>query len=201
MTRRFSKDSLPGRWVFPVVAAAILSFGPNARIQAATITVSYTTAPGFDGTLAYLSNPNGAQPAQDRFFANIVSPQYGNGTLSVPLDFTNYITATGHGDVAIFTFGSGTFSGSEDAVLNLGTGGAALTYHITSGTGAFSGALGTLTESAQFTSLGSWIPNVPATAAILSGGGNLTLTPEPGTLGALAIGLLGGALLRKRKSS
>ena len=185
------------RLVFTMVAVALLSIGSAARLNAAAIAINFSTAPGADGTLTFLSDPNGAQPAHDSFFANIVSPQFGSGTLSVPSDFTNYITATGHADLAIFTFGAGTLSGSVDVILDLAKGAAMPTYHITSGTGVFAGATGTLTESAHFTSFGSYSQGIPATAAIDSGGGTVTVIPEPGTLIALGLGLAGG-YLRKR---
>jgi hypothetical protein len=187
------------RLAFSGIAALTLLAGSTARLTAGPITINFVTAPGFDGKLTYITNPAGAQPAQDSFLASLVSPQYGTGTLSLPSDFINYGTATEHADVANFVFGAGTFSGSEDGLINFATGAVTLTYHITSGTGVFSGAVGTLTESAQFTSFGSFSPNVPATEAITSGGGTLTVTPavapEPGTVVIVALGL--GLLLSR----
>jgi hypothetical protein len=182
--------------LFAVVTALLFT---ASHLHAATITFTFATNPGADGKLTYVTDPNGAQPAQDSFLATILSPQLGTGTVAVPNDFTNYITATGHSNLGTFTFANGTFSGSVDSVLNLMTGAAAITYHINSGTGAYLGAVGTLNESAQFTSFGTFSPNVPATAAILSGGGTLTLTPEPATAGMLALGVLGCACLRRQK--
>src|SRR6266700_3624198 len=96
MAIRLVKNALRKRLVFVVAAALVSSAGSAARLAAATITINYTTAPGADGTLTYIDNPATTNPAHDSFFANIVSPQFGNGTLSVPNDFTNYVTATGH---------------------------------------------------------------------------------------------------------
>lgn len=90
---------------------------------------------------------------------------------------------------------SGGFSGTEDAVINFMNGSMVLTYGNTSGTGAFAGTVGTITEFAHFTSLGSFSPNVPATAAITAANGTLSLTPEPGTVATLALGLLSCAYL------
>lgn len=197
MTIRLVPTSLLKRSVFALVAAVAL-ISSAARLDAAAITFTFSSAPGDDGTLTYLSDPHGAQPAHDSFFGNIVSPQLGNGTLSVPSDFTNYITSTGHADFAIFTFANGTFFGSVDVALNLMTGTAMPTYHITDGTGAFAGVQGTVTETAQFTALGDFAQGIPARAAILSGGGTLTIVPEPGTIATLAIGLLACAIVHKR---
>ncbi len=193
----FVKNSLLKRLTFPT-AAAVLWLGSAVRVQASTIMIDYSTVPGADGTLTYIDNPATTNPARDSFSADIVSPQYGDGTLFVPDDYTNYVTATGHGDVATFTFGSGAFSGSEDASIDFSNGTVVLTYTITSGTGGFADAMGTLTEYAQFTSLGDFSLGIPATAAITSAGGTLTVSPEPGTILTVTLGLLGAAYLRRR---
>ena len=196
MTNHIVKYTSLRRGILAVIAVAF-SFGSTASLHAAIISINYVTASGADGTLTYIDNPAITNPARDAFNANIVSPQFGNGTLSVPNDFTNYVTGTGHANVSSFVFAAGTFTGTEDAVINFATGSVVVTYGITSGTGAFAGATGTITEAAHFTSLGSFSPNVPATAKIDSASGTLTTVPEPGTILSLALGLLGCGLVKK----
>lgn len=177
---------------FAVVTALVLCLGSVPALNAAPIAITYTGT----GTLTYVDNPATTNPARDIFNGTLVSPQFGNGTVNVPNDATNYATATGHANTGIFSFTAGTFSGAADSALNLMSGTAVITYTITSGTGAFSGAMGTIIEDAQFTSFGNFATNTPATVTITSATGSLTLTPEPATPFTLALGLLGCAYLR-----
>jgi len=160
------------------VATAIASSAFSAaRLNAATITVDYTGT----GELTYITAPGGAA-SQDSFFASITDLIYGTGTLAVTGDVTDYFTGTGSSGPgsAVFTFAGGTLTGSTASLLNLATGQATITYTITSGTGLFADSFGTVIESAQFTSFGSFDPNVPANVSILSATGTLA-TPEPST--------------------
>lgn len=150
-----------------------------------------------DGQLTYVDNPATNPIFRDIFTANVLSPQFGSGMLSVPNDVTNLTNSTSHADLSIFTFPTGTFSGFEDSVINFMNGTAVVSYTITGGTGAFAGATGMVTEPAHFTSTGSFSPNVPATLAF-TGSGTLTVAPEPGTIALLGTGFLGIALLRRR---
>jgi hypothetical protein len=170
--------------VFTLAIGIALSAGA-ARLDAGSITLNYTGS----GQLTYITAPGGAA-SQDSFFANLTDVTYGSGTVNVSGDVTDYLTGTGSSgpDSAVFSFGAGTFSGSTASLLNLATGAATITYTITDGTGLFAGYSGEIVESAQFTSFGSFSPNVPASVSITGASGTL-VTPEPSTLAAL----LGGA--------
>jgi hypothetical protein len=118
---------------------------------------------------------------------------FGSGTLSVTGDVTDYATGTGSSgpDSAVFSFAAGTFSGSSASLLNFATGAETVTYTITDGTGAFAGYTGTVTEDAQFTSFGSFSPNIPANISITAASGTLTsessAAPEPSTFAIVLI--------------
>lgn len=176
--------------VFVTAIAITLSAFSADRLGATTITINYTGT----GQLTYITAPGGTA-SQDSFFANITDVTYGVGTLAVSGDVTNYTTGTASSGpgTAIFSFAGSTFTGSSASLINFATGQETVTYTITSGTGVFAGHSGTVTESAQFTSFGSFSPNVPANVAITGASGTLAaVTPEPST--ALT-GLLGGAVL------
>jgi len=163
-------------------AAAILVAFAAVPLAASTISIDYTGT----GELTYITDPNSAA-SQDSFFATISDTIFGSGTLSVTGDVTDYLTATGSSgpDSAVFSFAAGTFSGSSVSLINLATGAETVTYTITDGTGAFAGYSGTVTEDAQFTSFGSFSPNIPANIAITAASGTLTsessAVPEPST--------------------
>lgn len=172
---------------FTIAIGIALSASAAARLDAGTITLNYTGA----GQLTFITAPGGAA-SQDSFFATLTDLTYGNGTVNVSGDVTNYLTGTGSSgtDSAVFSFSTGTFSGSTASLINFATGAATITYTITDGTGLFAGYSGKIVESAQFTSQGSFSPNVPANVAI-TGATGILVTPEPSTLAAL----LGGAAL------
>ena len=156
---------------------------------ASTITINYSGT----GQLTYVTAP-GTSASQDSFAANIVDATYGAGTLIVSGDVTNYLTGTGSSPAnsAVITFTGGTLTGSTASLLNFANGAANITYTVTGGTGLFLGRSGTIFESAQFTSLGSFIPDVPANVSILLATGSL-VAPEPTTAAAGLFG--GGAIL------
>jgi hypothetical protein len=69
MATRFA-HLLLNRLFFAVVTAALLSVGSAARLYAGTTTIGYRTPPGADGTLTFLTDPNGPQPAADSLLAS-----------------------------------------------------------------------------------------------------------------------------------
>jgi hypothetical protein len=183
--------------VFAIAVVVALS-ASSARLDASTININFTGT----GQLTFITAPGGAA-SQDSFSATLTDATFGSGTVNVSGDVTNYLTGTGASGPgsAVFSFGAGTFSGSTASLLNLATGQATITYTITNGTGTFSGYSGKIIESAQFTSQGSFIPNVPANVSITGANGTL-VTPEPSTT---VTGLLGAAVLligmrRKRRT-
>lgn len=176
--------------------AALFCVVLSGSLNAATISFTFATPAGMDATFSFLDNPATTEPYRGTFLATIVSPQLGTGILSVPSGLANNITGLGHSDYALFNFAQGSFTGTEDSTSNA-TGGAAVTYLITAGTGAFAGAKGTVLENAQFTSFGSYSPAVPGTVAF-TGSGTLTVSPEPGTVALLGLGLAGLAVIRAR---
>jgi hypothetical protein len=172
----------PGVRAAFAVATIIAAFAA-VPLAASTISISYTGT----GDFTYITAPGDAA-SQDSLSANITDAIFGSGTLSVTGDVTDYATGTGSSgaDSAVFSFAAGTFSGSSASLLNFATGAETVTYTITDGTGAFAGYTGTVTEDAQFTSFGSFSPNVPATISITSASGTLVTSessavPEPST--------------------
>jgi hypothetical protein len=174
--------------VFTIAIGIALSTSAAPRLDAGPITINYTGT----GQLTYITAPGGAA-SQDSFSAMLTDLTYGNGTVNVSGDVTDYLTGTGSSgpDSAVFSFSAGTFSGSTVSLINFGNGAATITYTITDGTGLFAGYSGKIVENAQFTSLGSFSPNVPANVAITGASGTL-VTPEPSTILAA---LLGGAAI------
>jgi hypothetical protein len=162
-----------------VVLAGLLIGLSADRLGATAIFINSTGA----GQLTYITAPGGAA-SQDSFFANVIDVTYGAGTLAVSGDVTNYTTgaASSGPGTAIFSFAGGTFIGSSTSLINFATGAETVTYTISGGTGVFAGYSGTVTESAQFTSFGSFSPNVPANIGIIGASGTLAaVTPEPST--------------------
>jgi hypothetical protein len=176
--------------VFTIAIGIALSASAAARrLDAGPIALNYTGT----GQLTFITAPGGAA-SQDSFFATLTDLTFGNGTVNVSGDVTDYLTGTGSSgpDSAVFSFGAGTFSGSTASLLNFATGAATIAYTITDGAGLFAGYSGKIVESAQFTSQGSFSPtNVPANVAITGASGTL-ITPEPSTM---LSALLGGAML------
>ena len=164
--------------------ATIIVALAGVPLAASTISISYTGT----GEFTYITAPGGAA-SQDSLSADITDAIFGIGTLSLTGDVTDYATGTGSSgaDSAVFSFAAGTFSGSSASLLNFATGAETVTYTITDGTGAFAGYSGTVTEAAQFTSFGSFSPNVPANISITGASGTLVASessaaPEPSTL-------------------
>ena len=187
-----------------LLASKIMPIAVRAAFATATVLATMSVVPlaagaiiiNYSGTgqLTFITAPGGAA-SQDSFSATIADATLGNGTLQVIGDVTDYATGTGSSGPgsAVFSFGMGTFSGSTASLLNLANGQDTITYTITNGTGAFAGYSGTVVESAQFTSQGSFSPNVPANVTITGATGTLVAgAPEPSTV---LTGLLGGVAL------
>ncbi len=183
ITRLLKNMSLTG--TANTVLALAFATGLGLPLDAAVVSIDFATAQGADGVLTYIDNPFVKNPARDSFFAQIVSPQFGNGTVSVTNDFTTYDLKTGFpvsgsGAVAMFSFPAGVFMGTVTTQIS-GPNTATVTYKIATGTGAFAGATGTLVETATFTSTGNYgsTPTVPATVSLTSKGGTLTVVAAP----------------------